>query len=70
VKYRLALDISILAKSSIAILALVVLLVFWGGISQTSQQLIDLGKTLFLWVLIALVVITLIINAPRFRFLK
>jgi uncharacterized membrane protein YhaH (DUF805 family) len=67
----MALDISILAKSTIAILALAVLLVFWGGISSTSQQLIDLGKTLFLWVLVALVLITLIINAPRFmKFMK
>jgi hypothetical protein len=41
------LNISVLAKSAIAILAVVVLMVFLGAMSTNSSELLDTGKSLF-----------------------
>jgi hypothetical protein len=59
------LNISVLAKSAIAILAVVVLMVFLGAMSTNSSELLDTGKSLFGWIVLAILGVTLIINLPR-----
>ncbi len=58
-------NISILAKSTIAILAVVVLVTMMSGTAQNSQPIIDTGISLFWGVIEALIVITIIINLPK-----
>jgi len=59
------LNISVLARSAIAILAVVVLIVFLGAISTNSSELLDTAKFLFVWIVLAILGVTLIINLPR-----
>lgn len=59
------LKINVLAKSAIAILAVVVLVALVGYISTNDTALLDFVKTAFGWVIIGIVVITLLINTPR-----
>ena len=63
----MGLNVNIIAKSTLAILAVVVLFTMLSGIASNSAELIDTGKTLFTWVIIAVVLVTIIINLPRYR---
>lgn len=58
-------NINILAKSTIAILAVVVLVTMMSGAAQNNQSLINVGISLFWGVIEALIIITIVINLPR-----
>ena len=59
------LNINVLAKSAIAILAVVVLVALVGYISTNDTALLEFVKSAFSWVIIGIIIITLLINAPR-----
>ena len=59
------LNINVLAKSAIAILAVVVLISMIGYISTNNNALLDFTKDAFGWVIIGIIIITLLINGPR-----
>ena len=59
------LKVNVLAKSAIAILAVVVLVALVGYISTNDAALLEFVKSAFGWVIIGIIIITLLINAPR-----
>ncbi|MBS7646778.1 hypothetical protein KEJ24_02935 [Candidatus Bathyarchaeota archaeon] len=59
------LNINVFAKSTLSILAVVVLIAFLLSIYNNSQELLNTAKTLFAWLIIAVVAVTFIINLPR-----
>lgn len=58
-------NISILAKTGTAILAVAVLVTMVNGIAQNSQAIIDMAWNMFWAVIFLIIIVTLIINLPR-----
>lgn len=57
--------INILAKTALAIMAVVVLVTMVNGIGQNNQVIIDMAYSMFKGVLFTIVIVTGIINLPR-----
>jgi len=59
------LNIKVLASSSLAILAVVVLIAIVGYVSTNNQALLDFASKAFMLVLGGIVLVTVLINLPR-----
>jgi len=59
------LNINVFAKSTLSILAVVVLMAFMLSVYNNSSELRDTAVTLFAWLIIAVIAVTFIINLPR-----
>jgi|GEM_PF-4934826 len=59
------LNINVFAKSTLSILAVVVLMAFILSVYNNSSELRDTAVTLFAWLIIAVIAVTFIINLPR-----
>lgn len=58
-------NVNILAKSALAISAVIALITMMGGITLNNQFLINIGWNMFVYELVAIVVVTGIINLPK-----
>lgn len=57
--------IKIIAKSGISILAVAVVVTMVNGIAQNSQSIINTAMDMFWGVIIAIILVTVVINLPR-----
>jgi len=58
-------NVNIFAKSTLSILAVVVLFAFVLSVYNNSPELRETAVTLFAWLIIAVIAVTFIINLPR-----
>lgn len=64
-KPKMTMDIHIFARSTLAILAVIVLATIIGGIAQNNPYLINLGWKMFEYTTATVIIVTAMINAPK-----
>lgn len=62
----MGMNINILAKSTLAILAVVALYSVITGSATNNPDLLGSGMSLAYWLIVAVIIVTIIINLPRF----